>query len=313
MVVKSGHSWFRTMWSFQSSGLKESWPRIFAATLFACVITLLETIYGVGIFDLTPVPFSLTGVAIGIFLGFRSKTAYDRFWEGRTLWGALVNSARSLARLVLTLVVAPAGQENSQEFRKFQTRVVYHIIGFVNALRHHLRDTLPWDDLRPFVSEAEMESLRRHRNVPLAIVQMISQDLAEARRKGWVHEFHVPILEREINDLTDIQGGCERIRNTPVPHLYAVLSHRVVFFFCFCLPLGIVDSVHGYTPFVVFLVSHAFFGLDVLGTEIEEPFGIDQHDLPLAALCRTIEVNLRQLLGETEIPEFLRPVNDVLI
>lgn len=299
------------MWSFQSSGLRASWPRISAATMFATVITLFEVAYGVGIFDLTPVPFSLTGVAIGIFLGFRSKTAYDRFWEGRTLWGALVNTSRTLTRQILTLLVAPENER--EELKAFQTRVVYHVMAFVNALRHHLRDTLPWGDIKVFLNDAELQALHRHRNVPLALLQLLGQDLAEARQKGWLHDLHVPILEAAVTDMTNVQGACERIKNTPVPHLYSVLSHRVVFVFCFCLPLGIVDTVHGYTPFVVFLVAHAFFGLDVLGSEIEEPFGMDQHDLPLAALCRTIEVNLRQLLGETQIPEFLKPVDDVLL
>ena len=114
-----------------------------------------------------------------------------------------------------------------------------------------------------------------------------------------------------LSDLTNIQGGCERIKNTPVPYAYGILSHRVVAAFCFCLPLGIVDDVKGYTPFVTAFVSYAFFSLDSLGAEIEEPFGTDPHDLPLSALCRTIEINLRQLLGEEDLPEPL-PVIDCI-
>lgn len=309
MVVKPNQSWLSQIFSIKATALGECGPRIFVATMVASLVTYIEHVYGVGVLDLTPLPFSLIGVAIGIFLGFRGKTAYDRFWEGRTLWGGLVNNCRTATRQILTLLQAPPEQQ--AELKEMQRRAVYLLIAFANALRHHLRDSSPWEDLTPLMTAEELEKLKKQKNVPLAILQQLGEGLAAARRNGWLNELHLPAADSVLSDLTNIQGGCERIKNTPVPYAYGILSHRVVAAFCFCLPLGIVDQVKGYTPLVTAFVSYAFFSLDSLGAEIEEPFGTDPHDLPLSALCRTIEINLRQLLGEENLPEPL-PVVDCI-
>ncbi|MBX3170661.1 MAG: hypothetical protein KF760_24870 [Candidatus Eremiobacteraeota bacterium] len=311
MVVKPNQSWLSQILSIKDTALGECGPRIFVATMLATLVTYIEHVYGVGVLDLTPLPFSLIGVAIGIFLGFRGKTAYDRFWEGRTLWGGLVNNCRTATRQVLTLLQAPPEQQ--AELQEMQKRAVYLLMAFANALRHHLRDSSPWDDLAPLLSSEELQKLKQHKNVPLAILQRLGEGLARARANGWLHELHVPAVDGVLTELTNIQGGCERIKNTPVPYAYGILSHRVVAAFCFCLPLGIADGVKGYTPLVTAFVSYAFFSLDSLGAEIEEPFGTDPHDLPLSALCRTIEINLRQLLGEENLPEPLPVVDCVQI
>jgi len=310
MVVRPQETWLSTLFSFRSTALKECGPRIFVATLIGVVVSWVEKRWGVGMLDLTPVPFSLTGVAIGIFLGFRGKTAYDRFWEGRTLWGALVNTSRTATRQVLTLLSAPEAEQ--EDLRRLQKKAVYLLIAYVNSLRHLLRETEPWDDLRRYQDTDLVEALRDQRNVPLCLLHRLAGLFAQARQKGWLSEFHTPVLDQTVTELTNIQGGCERIKNTPVPYAYGVMSHRTVAVFCFFLPFGIVDDVKGYTPFVTALVSYAFFGLDALGAEVEDPFGTDPHDLPLSALCTTIEINLKQMLGEKEIPAPARPVNFIL-
>ena len=310
MVVKPQQTWLNTLVSFRATALHDCGGRIAFATAIGVMVALIENRYGVGVLDLTPVPFSLTGVAIGIFLGFRGKTAYDRFWEGRTLWGALVNNCRNGARQLLTLLHCP--EPEREEMRALQVRSHYLLIAFANALRHHLRDSDPAGDLQAFLLPSDLEHLRDQRNVPLTIIQLLGQEFVKARRRGGLNDLHVPLVDNLLTDLTNIQGGCERIKNTPVPYTFGVLSHRTVAFFCFFLPFGIVDDVKAYTPFVTFFVAYAFFALDALGAEVEEPFGTDPHDLPLSALCRTIEINLRQLLNESEIPPFLAPVEYIL-
>ncbi len=281
----------------------ESWPRIAAATMFALLITAGDKYLGLDHLTLTVTPFTLTAVAISIFLGFRNNTAYDRFWEARTLWGSLINHCRSLSRQILTLTSAPD---------EVKRELVYYVIAFAHALRHHLRRTPPWDDVSPLVPE-ELDELRRHQNVPNAILLALARRLAVGREQGWLNDFHANVLENSLVDLMNVQGGSERIRNTPVPFPYAVLSHRVVAFYCFFLPLGLVDTVGWFTPVVVFLVSHAFFGLDALGEEIEEPFGTGPHNLPLGHISATIEMNLRQMLGEPDAPPLPLPVAGVLL
>ena len=120
------------------------------------------------------------------------------------------------------------------------------------------------------------------------------------------------MLETSLVSLTDIQGACERIKSTPIPYSYNTLIHRIVAVYTYGLPFGLVSDVGIMTPVVVLVVSYAFFGIDTVGDEIEQPFGTDPNDLPLSAISRTIEVNLRQRLGETELPPMLRPVNEML-
>jgi putative membrane protein len=259
----------------------------------------------------------LIGLALSIFLGFRNNASYDRFWEGRKLWGQVVNETRSLARQVLLLVVpedggpARSAAENAAT-HPFQREVVLRIVAYAHALRHHLRNSDPREDLAAFLPAEELTMLGDQKNVPLALLQTIGQRLQWAWRRGWVHDLHLPVLERSLTELTAIQGGCERIKSTPLPFAYTVLIHRLVASYCLLLPFGIVDQVGLMTPVVVLLIAHAFLGLDDLGDEIEEPFGTDPNDLPLAALSRTIEINLRQLAGERDVPAFLKPVRNVL-
>jgi putative membrane protein len=326
------------LFSLKRGSLGETWPRILLATFVSLVVTLLVVDAGQKWLKMTPVPFTILGVAISIFLGFRNTTAYGRFWEGRIQWGGLVNTSRTLTRQVLTLVGThfsesvpgrPGGAVGSvrdealgladpdpdPEVRTFHREVTLRLIAYVHALRHHLRGTDPTDDVSRYLTAAEVAGLAGQRNVPLAVLQGIGDRLLWARRRGWVHAYHAGLLEESLRELTNIQGACERIRNTPVPATYTILSHRLVVFFCFALPFGIVESAGHLTPFVVFLVSHAFFGMDAIGEEVEEPFGTHPHDLPLHQLSRLIEVNLLQMLGTPadQLPEIPKPVNDILL
>jgi putative membrane protein len=122
----------------------------------------------------------------------------------------------------------------------------------------------------------------------------------------------VPVLEASLTSFTDIQGACERIKTTPIPFSYTTLIHRITAVYCYALPFGVVDTVGIYTPVVVVLVAYAFFGLDVVGDEIEMPFGTDPNDLALGAISRTIETNLRQRIGDAQLPGPAQPVDDVL-
>jgi putative membrane protein len=124
---------------------------------------------------------------------------------------------------------------------------------------------------------------------------------------------HLPTLEASLTGLTDLQGACERIKSTPIPFSYTTLIHRIVAVYCYGLPFGVVSDTGWFTPLVVLVVSYAFFGLDTVGDEIEQPFGTDANDLPLTAISRMIEVNLRQRIGDTDIPPLLRPVDELLM
>ena len=144
-------------------------------------------------------------------------------------------------------------------------------------------------------------------NRPDALLHLVSRDLAAAAAQAQVDPMMLVEIERNLTELAHIQAGCERIRTTPLPFSYTLLLHHTAYLYCLTLPFGLVDTIGFMTPFVVGLISYTFFGLDALGDEIEEPFGLLPNDLPLAAMCRRIEIDLLAATGETELPAMLKP------
>jgi ion channel-forming bestrophin family protein len=188
------------------------------------------------------------------------------------------------------------------------------VIAYSHALRMQLRNELgDLGQLTPFLSAEEVAAMPVQRNVPLAVLTSLSGVVQQARRAGVLRHRDVHLLEAQINDLCDVQGGCERIKNTPIPWSYTVLMHSIVAAYCFALPFGLIATVQLATPLVVALIAYAFLGLDAVGDELEEPFGTDVNDLPLSQLSRMIEVNLRQMLGETDLPAMIVPGADRVV
>lgn len=309
MWVDSKPSWLKTV-ALGGFALPHIWLRTLLITGLSVITTALYQEIPRLHYSISPVPFTLIGLPLGIFLGFRNNAAYDRFWEGRKLWGGMVNTSRTLTRQILSFIEVP--EASSEEGKKQKTELVRYTIGYFHAVRHHLRDHEPWEVLsHNLLSSADIERLKGSTNVPIAMLQELADRFLEARRKGWLHAFHAPTLEGTLTVLTDLQGGCERIKSTPIPYSYTVLVHRIVAFYCLLLPFGIMDAAKWATPLVVLAVSYCFFGLDAVGDELEQPFGTDVNDLPLHAITRTIERNLRERIGD-EIPPVLTAHKGVL-
>lgn len=314
MIIPPRQSSITSAFLIRGTALQSVWKALLLNIAVATAITLING--RSHILDQNPIsltPFNLVGLALSIFLGFRNNACYDRFWEGRKLWGALVNTSRSLTRQLLTLIGPHGGREEAsatdEEILHFRRRMVHHLIGWVHALKRHLRLQDPLQDLGPFLTAEEIERLRPERNVPVAILQMMADELSDAWRAGWIHPQHLPLLEVQLTALTDIQGGCERIRSTPIPLSFTLLTHRIVGIYTFTLPLALVTSTGWVTPIASALVAYAFLGLDAVGSQIENPFDEDPNDLPLSALAVTVEQNLRQRLGEA-LPPDARPDED---
>ncbi len=355
MIVRDtkGH-WVANLFTFRGTALNRIWRRLLFTTALASVVTYLDLELGGAIMgeevtvgsadhilfheDLTPTPFSLVGLALGIFLGFRNNTSYDRFWEGRKLWGRMVNVSRSFTRQVLTLVgpiperyerrltddpqnpyrgELPSAEQrmsdpDMDELLVFHKEIVHRHAGYVHALRQHLRDEFDKDELRGLLPDDEIDALEVESNRPVAILQTQGDRIREAWLRGWIHSHHVRVLEESLTEMTGVQGACERIKSTPIPFSYTALIHRLVAVYCFALPFGLVNTTKWYTPIVVLIISYAFFGLDAVGDEIEDPFGKDPNDLPLGALSTMIERNTRQRIGDPELPALKTPIDDVL-
>ena len=257
------------------------------------------------------IPLALFGSAIGIIVAFRNQSSYARWWEARTLWGALVNNSRSWARQVTT-VMMPLSDAEARELKEYQRRLVYHQIAYVHALRQHLRGLEPWEELTPLLSEREISELRDQKNVPLAIQQQMGALLRECQLRGWIDMAHWRALDANLDDLVDAQGGAERIKNTPMPKQYDYFPQLFVHIYCALLPLALVTNMGWLTPLGSTLVGFIFLALDKIGRDLEDPFENSIYDLLLTAITTTIDVNLRQLLGETALPPGQKPIHGVL-
>lgn len=316
MIVGIPKTWLRMTLMVKGSTLPHTWKRIAVTTAFSTAMTLLWGVWELDRFTLSTTPFALVGVALSIFLGFRNNTSYDRFWEGRKLWGRMVNVSRTLTRQLLTLIhpgprTTPTEKKQAADFTH---ALVRRHVAYVHAFRLHLRDAIweEWTQLDPFIGEDERNALKDESNRPFALAYKTGELVASAHRKGWIDSHLLARIDDSLTEIIGVQGACERIKSTPVPFAYQVLTHRFVGVYCIALTFGIHDTVGLATPFVVAFVSFAFFGLDAIGDEIEEPFGFDPNDLPLMGLSRMIEVNLRQRLDDEQIPPLHSPRNGVL-
>jgi putative membrane protein len=260
------------------------------------------------------IPLVLYGSAIGILVGFRNNSAYARWWEGRQLWGQVVNNSRSLGRQVMATLRPKNGHDPIElaELGEMQKRLLYLQIGFSHALRQHLRRLPPWDDLQRVLPPAELELLRNEGNVPLALQGRMSFLMRECQAKGWVDALAWQAMDRNLDDLADAQGGCERIKNTPMPTQYDYFPQLFVQLYCLMLPIGMVANLGWITPLGSTLVGFIFLAVDKIGRELEDPFHHTVFDVPMTAITKGIEIDLRQLLGERELPEPEKPVRGVL-
>jgi ion channel-forming bestrophin family protein len=257
------------------------------------------------------IPLSLLGSAIGVIVAFRNGASYARWWEARTLWGSIVNNTRSVGRLVTTVMATDAAGEQT-ELARAQQWLIYRLIGYVHALRQQLRGLEPWTELGPLLERDEIDQLRGQRNVALAIMQSMSRVIRSAADRGWLNAMEWLAIDRNLDDLIDAQGGAERIKNTPMPRQYDYFLHLFVQLYCVVLPLSMVPSLGWFTPLGSSLVGFIFLALDRIGRDLEDPFNNSFHDIPLTAITRNIEINLRQQLEETEVPTPLAPVDGVL-
>jgi putative membrane protein len=249
---------------------------------------------------LTAVPFSLVGVALAIFLGFRNNASYDRYWEARKLWGKLLTDSRNAARQWVS-------------FTQGDPRpAVRGLAAFVHAVRHQLRNTDAQPDMQRLLPPELLPQLAGRRTPALQIMMWLAAGLRAQRESGQLAPELAVELDRCLSGLNEALGGCERIAYTPLPFTYSVILHRTVYLYCMMLPFGLLDAIGIMTPLMVTFVAYTFFAIEALSDEIEEPFGTMPNDLALDAMAVNIEAALLEMLGDRELPERLKPVDYLL-
>jgi putative membrane protein len=282
-------------------------PRLFILGCFSILTYYLHGVLFSYKITLNPAAFTLVGIALAIFLGFCNTAAYDRYWEGRKLWGALLIDTRSLARQVLIYVKNDPGLPATQQPNYF----IQLMVAFSYALKHQLRNTDPLSDLQRLLPQKTAEEISRYKFIPVMLLQEMAVWLQQAEQDKRLDSITKMGIDQNLDKLSGIVGGCERIANTPIPFPYHVLLHRTVYIYCFLLPFGLIDSIGWMTPIMVTFIGYTFMALDAIVEEISEPFGDEANDLALNAMSQTIEYTLCEMAG-MPLPENQNPASDII-
>ncbi|MEZ4776333.1 MAG: bestrophin family ion channel [Bacteroidia bacterium] len=325
------------------------WTRrdILLFTIIAAFPTFLYQILGWKWLSIPWLPIALIGTAVAFLIGFKNNASYDRLWEARQIWGAIVNSSRTWGILVKDFITnrhatIPVGDE---ELHQLHTQLIYRHIAWLTALRFQLRQPRTWehqeknynkeyrkrfpvpeyetsfeDELTAFLPETEKQSVLKKKNTATQIIGLQSAHLRKLLDQGLIEDFRHMELANLLASFYDQQGKCERIKNFPYPRQFATVNLFFVRLFIILVPLGMLQEFEKLgenfvwltIPFSV-LVSWVFNTMEKIGEATENPFEGGANDIPMTALTRTIEIDLREMLDETEIPPALQPVNNILM
>jgi putative membrane protein len=230
---------------------------------------------------------SFIGAALALLLVFRTNASYDRFWEGRKLWGAIVNETRNLARQ------ASVWLRNDPQRVK---QVILWTSCFPHACRGRLRGRRELGPAQPELPSHDVTEVLAVEHTPLAVARKLTALIEDARRNGQLTDYAAVAADQNLQLLIDYIGGCERIHSTPIPFAYAVHLRRALLVYCLTLPFALVARWGWETVPATLLISYILFGIEEIGVEIEDPFGTDDNDLPLDEICAKIDLTLRDLL-----------------
>jgi putative membrane protein len=264
----------------------------------ACILQLYQHPLA---YDFTP--FTVFGVAISIFVGFRSNACYARWWEARGQWGKQIIAVRNLGHIVMS--VAPEAPE------------AMRIMKYASAHSHLLRNQLRGDvtaivDANVFLCEEEICELKSSPNPADKILYFAGRALYALKSQDVIDSMLLSTIHKHLSELGEVQGACERLANTPVPFPYTLLVHRTTCLFLLLAPFAIVKTAGWFTPLINTIIAYVFLGLDELAHQLEHPFSTSVQALPLTAMCRTIDISTAVARGETP-PRGILPDNDILM
>ncbi len=280
--------WLKKTFSIKGSVFQGVWKRSLLCGLFGLLIFLMYL-------NQWPVSQPILGsvipsIVLGLLLVFRTNTAYDRFWEGRKLWGSTVNTIRNLA---WQFSVSIKEVEPGDRDRKIQALRLLAALAIAKKL--HLRYEAASDELKPLVSPSQYQVLLNTQNMPLKITHWLGDYLQQEYNLGLLTVHQLASINTLMTRLMDNVGGCERILKTPIPPAYVIHLNQLILLYCLMLPFQMVKELGFWTGIFVAIVSFALFGIEEIGVEIENPFGYDHNDLPLDKICQGIADNIEEV------------------
>ncbi len=281
--------------------VSEVWRPLLGLFVWDVIVTVT---YYVLPFHAPSLPLTLFGTALALFLGFRDNSAYQRWWEGRGLWGLMINASRSLARVTRNMLPDP-------EAHDLKRSIVLRQVAYVNALRCQLRRQPVDDEVLKFLSRGEAEPALARANIANGLLDGTGRRIDDARRRGWIDTIQQAAFERILVDIANAQGGMERLKNTPLPNQYRFFPSVFTRLFCILLPIGLVETLGFATPIGSTIAGLMFLAVLQIGDDLVDPFANTVHDVPLTAMCRTIEIDLLQSIGD-DAPGPMTPEKGVL-
>lgn len=281
------HKFLRHLFSLHGSVAPRIVWRVLFFTAWATAILLVDRfVRPVG---LPSTVHTLVGVALGLLLVFRTNASYERFWEGRRLWGGIVNESRNLARMA---------SANLRERPAVLEPIINWAAAFSYASMHSLRSAAGLGPSESRLPGPEVAETLAARHVPMAVAQRISDRLVEVRAAGHLTDYVMVAIDANVQQLVDYLGACERIQKTPLPFAYVVHLRRALVLYCLTVPFALVEPFGWSTVIYALMIAYILFGIEEIGVEIENPFGTDYNDLPLEEICGTIERDLVAILEQ---------------
>ncbi len=261
-------------------------------------------------FDIPTIVPTVLGTAIAFFIGFNNNQAYDRWWEARKVWGALVNDSRSWARNVMNCISGASLSEN--ELYELKKRMIFRHLCFIYLMKNHLR-SVEEDDFRKYITNEEWKKISSHTNRHNAVLQLQSVQINEIYRADLIDGYQFLQFDSLLVKFTDETGMSERIKNTIFPTTYTYLTQLFIWLFVIAIELVTVQSMGVWSIFMSWLIGFVFVSTQINGMSLVNPFENTPSGIPLNQIARTIEINLLQMLGEIKVPEPVKPVNDEYI
>ncbi len=333
-----------------------SWIHMIWLPVWAALIALLYEFFHFEWMKIPWLPLSIVGTAVAFYIGFKNNSAYDRLWEARKIWGAIVNSSRMWGSGVRGFVTNQFRQQDlsSEDLKLIHKRLIYRHIAWLYTLRDQLLIPTQWEHLRDshkgwvraffenrkkrfgigllgeevtreklgrLLEKDEHDKVINFQNSATQLIDNQSGELRRLREENLIDDFRHMELQSLLNDLYEHQGKCERIKKFPLPRQYASMSFTFVAIFIVLLPFGLIPAFLDMSPHFgnwmaipfIALVGWVFIMMELIGDYSENPFEGLGNDIPMLSLCRVIEIDLREMLGETELPAAIKPVNDVLL
>lgn len=288
MVDYNPKSWWKLIFMFhRSDSFRMLIPAMLGVAAYTAFIAYLEEDVFHTHFKNATIVHSLVGFVLSMLLVFRTNTAYERWWEGRKIWGSIINNSRNLALKLSVMLDDPAIQ---QRFRALITNQVM-------AMKWHLRKGFNRDDFED-TDRYLVGSFEKNAHLPNAMMQVLYREVEALHRSGRISGEQLLYLNPELQSFTDHIGACERIQRTPIPYAYSLFLKKVIFLYTFTMPIGFVAEFGYWATVIIPLVFYTFASIEVIAEEIEDPFGQDANDLPLNRMSNTVRENLKEIFGE---------------